>query len=362
MASPETLNVSGVATKGGWTGTDGDVFEAIAAADGNLLINRQNEGDGLLLDIDDSEVVDGDTVTNISINIRCARGANSNDSVTAQLFIGGSPIGVAQDFASQGGTLANGTLSNSGNLNDPTAGTGWNEDRTEAEMDGMQVELVPTQGGMPDTVIIDFDCLDVIVTFTSGGTTFFQTLGATAIGSAGLKRLTSKGLDATAIGSAGIVKQTSKGLAATALGVATLNAATLFTATLDAIAIGVATLATKLTFGKILNAVALGVAGLSTIATHLRTLAASAVGVAGITKKTSKTLAAVAVGAAGLTKGTSKTLAATAIGVAGLAAATVIGQALNAIAVGITTLGAVFIAASVLVSKKWRWLAMRMGL
>ena len=162
----ETLNVSSVATKNGWTGTDADVFEALASADGNLLINRQNEGDALLLNIDDSVVVDGDTVTNISINIRCARGANDSDGVTAQLFIGGSPIGVAQDFESQGGTLANGTQSNSGNLNDPTAGTGWNEDRTAAEMNGMQVELVPTQGGMPGTVIIDFDCLDVVVTFT----------------------------------------------------------------------------------------------------------------------------------------------------------------------------------------------------
>lgn len=162
----ETLNVSGVATKGGWTGTDADVFEALASADGNILNNAQNEGDGLLLDIDDSVVIDGDTVTNISINIRCARGANANDSVTAQLYIGGSPIGVAQDFTAQGGTLADTTLSNSGNLNDATGGTGWNEDRTAAEMDGMQVELVPTQGGMPAVVDIDFDCLDVVVTYT----------------------------------------------------------------------------------------------------------------------------------------------------------------------------------------------------
>lgn len=165
----ETLNVSGVAIKSNWTGTDADVFEALASADGNLLINRSNEGDDLLLNIDDSVVVDGDTVTNISINIRCARGSNTSDGITAQLYIGGSPIGVAQDFESQGGTLADTTLSNSGNLNDPTAGTGWNEDRTAAEMDGLQVELVPTQGGMPGSVVLDFDCLDVVVTFTPAG-------------------------------------------------------------------------------------------------------------------------------------------------------------------------------------------------
>jgi hypothetical protein len=162
----ETLNVSGVATKNGWTGTDADVFEALSGADGNLLINRQNEGDALLLNIDDSAVVDGDTVTSITINMRCARGSNANDSVTAQLYIGGVAQGVAQDFDSQGGALADTTLSNSGALTH----TAWDVDRTAAEMDGMQVELVPTQGGMPGTVVIDFDCLDVVVTYTEAPT------------------------------------------------------------------------------------------------------------------------------------------------------------------------------------------------
>lgn len=153
----ETLNVSAVSAKANWTGTDADIFEAIASADDTGLNNAANEGDVLDLDLSDSVVVDGDTVTNISFVLRAQAPTNSNDGLTVQLLIGGVAQGVPVSF----GTVPT-SWGNSGTLND----AGWNVDRTAAEMDGAQARIVTTQGGMPGVVDLDFDCLDCIVTFT----------------------------------------------------------------------------------------------------------------------------------------------------------------------------------------------------
>lgn len=156
----ETLNVSAVSSKANWTGTDADIFEAISAADNTGLHNGATEGDVLDLDLDDSIVVDGDTVTNISFVLRAQAPTNSSDGLTVQLLIGGVPQGVPVAFASVPSSWGN-----SGVLND----AGWNVDRTAAEMDGAQARIVTTQSGMPGVVDLDFDCLDCIVTFTPVG-------------------------------------------------------------------------------------------------------------------------------------------------------------------------------------------------
>ncbi len=153
----ETLNISAVSAKANWTGTDADIFEAISAADNTGLNNAANEGDVLDLDLSNSIVVDGDTVTNISFILRAQAPTNSNDGLTVQLLIGGAAQGVPVTFGAVPSTWGN-----SASLND----TGWNVDRTAAEMDGAQARIVTTQGGMPGVVDLDFDCLDCIVTYT----------------------------------------------------------------------------------------------------------------------------------------------------------------------------------------------------
>jgi hypothetical protein len=153
----ETLNVNAVSAKANWSGTDADIFEDIAGADNTGLNNAAVEGDVLDLDLDNSIVVEGDTVTNISFVLRAQAPTNSSDGLTVQLLIGGVAQGIPVAF----GTVPS-TWGNSGLLND----VGWNVDRTAAEMDGAQARIVTTQAGMPGVVDLDFDCLDCIVTFT----------------------------------------------------------------------------------------------------------------------------------------------------------------------------------------------------
>lgn len=154
----ETLNVNGVASKGSWTGTNADIFEAIASADNTGLSNAVGEGDTLDLDLDATTITDSDTVTNVSIVARAQAPTNSNDGLTFQILIGGTPQGVAVSFGSVPSSWGN-----SGTLND----VGWNSDWTAAQLNGMQVRVVTTQGGMPGNVDLGLDCLDVIVTYTA---------------------------------------------------------------------------------------------------------------------------------------------------------------------------------------------------
>lgn len=203
----------------------------------------------------------------------------------------------------------------------------WNANEL-ATADGslVQMKVIGTKsGGGPsarNTVRIGH--MEWNVDYTLGGTTFFQTLNATAIGSAELNRQTSKTLAATALGNAELTRQTSKTLGTTVIGVAGLTPATLFTQALNATAIGIAGLSSLPVFGQILNA--------------------TAVGVAGLVKKTSKVLNATALGTSTLVKSTKKTLAATVLGVAGLDAATLFTQTLNATALAVAGLGTSFIA------------------
>ncbi len=154
----DTLNIDGVSDKGAWTGTNGDIFEAIASADGNELANAQNEGDNLICSLSSSVITDADTITNVSIVFRGRRGSNFNDGMTIQFAPGGSLAGVPVAH----GNLADGTMQNSASLND----VGWNSDWSAAQIAGALIEIVPTQAGMPGTVDVGVDCIDVIITFT----------------------------------------------------------------------------------------------------------------------------------------------------------------------------------------------------
>ena len=158
MASPETLLPN--ADDSGWpTGTFADIDNTIASPSGTFM-SATTDPDVLIIDVGDSEVVDGDTVTNITINMWAnVIGTGGKDDLTVDLLIGGVAQGTAVTHSSVGSTLSN--LSS----ND----VGWNVDRSAADMDGLQVRITTGQRGMGAAATYQIDELEVIVTFTGGG-------------------------------------------------------------------------------------------------------------------------------------------------------------------------------------------------
>jgi len=156
MASPETLLPNG--DDSGWTsGTFEDINNGISTPSGVALLTTVNP-DTLILDVTDSEVVDGDTVTNITIDMRArVTGIGAKDDLIVDLLIGGSPQGTAVTHTSVGTSYS--TLS----AND----SGWNVDRSASEMDGLQVRIATLQRGKGEPATYEIDELEVIVTFTS---------------------------------------------------------------------------------------------------------------------------------------------------------------------------------------------------
>lgn len=159
MASPETLVPDG--DDSGWpTGAFGDIDEAIGSPDAAVMSTTDAElPDVLILDIAPSEVVDGDTVTNITINCRArVTGTGGKDDLTFDLLIGGVAQGTAVTHASVGSTYST-LVSND---------TGWNVDRSETDMDGMQVRVTSGQRGMGSAATYEIDALEVVTTYTAG--------------------------------------------------------------------------------------------------------------------------------------------------------------------------------------------------
>lgn len=119
-----------------------------------------------------------------------------------------------------------------------------------------------------------------------------KTLNATAPATAAMLRKTSKTLLATAPAQAAILKRTWTLLNATAVANASLTTASVFSKTLNATAPAQAAIQLKVTYAKLLNAVATALAVLSTRSDFFRTLNATAGATAAIVKKTSITLLA----------------------------------------------------------------------
>ncbi len=163
MASPETLNIDAInATWAGASGAATDIDEAISGADGSLY------GPGAAADAADfgfantGEIVDGDTITNISITIRLKAGGSAGaEQADVQLMVDGSPVGSAVTTGNLTGSFAN-----YGPLND----AGWNSDITQAQVNSIEVRVTPTQSGMPGTNAVDIDCCDCVITFSPPAT------------------------------------------------------------------------------------------------------------------------------------------------------------------------------------------------
>ena len=157
MASPETLVPDG--DDSGWpTGTFANLVEGVPGDEVAIMSTTTNP-DVLILDLSASEVVDGDTVTNITINMWAqVTGVGGKDDLIVDLLIGGVAQGTAVTHTSVGTSYS--TLI----AND----TGWNVDRTGAEMDGAQVRITTAQRGKGEAATYEVDSVDVVVTFTGG--------------------------------------------------------------------------------------------------------------------------------------------------------------------------------------------------
>ena len=193
----------------------------------------------------------------------------------------------------------------------------------------------------------------------AGGTTFFETLTATATGIAEVTKGVGKTLSvaaiaqptfkfgffqtltATAVGVTNIAKRVGKILSVTAVSVATLARSTIFPRTLTATASGVAILTPLQIVGQVLTATAIGIAGLTVAPIFVRVLAAASIGVATVSKLVGKTLSAVSVGVPSLIKTTKKNLVATAIGNASLVSTLTAVRTITTLAIGVVTLATV---------------------
>lgn len=197
----------------------------------------------------------------------------------------------------------------------------------------------------------------------ASGTTFFQTLPATVVGTAVIADIVSyfrtlivtalaiasigklatffRTLSAAAIGLAVLSKGMFIAFVATVLAIATLTPAALFTKILAATAISVATLSKVTTHFQTLAATALAIASLTKVATYFRALATVVLAVPALSKVATyfKTLVATAGGLATLTKTMFQTLVATVLVVVTLTPAILIAKALAATVLAVTSLG-----------------------
>ena len=157
MASPETLVPNG--DDSGWpSGTYADIDEGVPG-DEVASMSTTIDDDLLILDLSASEVVDGDTVTDITINISAlTTGSSGKDTLVVDLLIGGTGLGI---FTTGNLTGSYATYACTNVL--------WNVDRTASEMAGAQVSIKANQIGKVTAATWDIDSVDVVVTFTSGG-------------------------------------------------------------------------------------------------------------------------------------------------------------------------------------------------
>ena len=158
----ETLNVSGLSASdsGNFSGNVTDIDEAVGSADGNVMSSSTNgEGETLRVALTDVvSVTDGDTVSNVSVTLRCSAPGTGNNSFDVELFIGGTSQGSANTGQ------VTGSLANYSGLNN----AGWNSDWTAAQLNGAEILITCAQNGKGVNTQYNVDCLDVIVTYSAG--------------------------------------------------------------------------------------------------------------------------------------------------------------------------------------------------
>lgn len=159
----DTLNINAIDE--GWTGASGaatDIDETIAGADGSAY-GPGGEADPADFGLTSTVVVDSDTVSRVDITVRLRRsGTAGQEQADVQFLVGG---------LIQGSTFSTGNLTTSFADYGPFNSAGWNNDWTQAQLNGAQIRLTPTQSGKPGTNAVDIDCADVVVTYTGASAT-----------------------------------------------------------------------------------------------------------------------------------------------------------------------------------------------
>lgn len=173
----ETLLPDGLTTNTWTSGVVTDVDNGVdTPTDGSLILSTETEGAVLLFTFADIvDIVDADTVDQIDIRYRGKLAANANDGVSVDLRLSSGVIGASQVPA-----LTNAL--NNYTLNDATVTTGWNEDRTVAVLNTLEVAVTTTQGGKPGATDLDLSEIEVVITYTpaaAGGTELDFERGAT---------------------------------------------------------------------------------------------------------------------------------------------------------------------------------------
>jgi len=155
----ETLFPDGTYSGTGWTGTGSNISEGISAADSNeISSDSDGEGDVLTVDFANSALSDGDTITRVDIQIRGRVTTNGGDeSFDVELVVGGtgqgSVAGSSGELNASHQTLASRNTA------------GWNSDWTLAQLNGLQVDLIGVQAGMPTANVWHIDTLEVVITY-----------------------------------------------------------------------------------------------------------------------------------------------------------------------------------------------------
>ncbi len=142
----------------GWpTGAFSDINEDFGSPDAAIMRTTDAElSDVLILDFGASVVVDADTVTNITVDIRAlCSGSGGKDDYIVELIIGsvGQGIVTHQDVGQSFVTLSSNIAA-------------WNVDRSESDMDGLQISITSGQRGMAAAGNWDLDTVRVVVTYT----------------------------------------------------------------------------------------------------------------------------------------------------------------------------------------------------
>ena len=166
------LAPSAIASNTGWDDDASgivvtDIDEPSGSPDGALISSGvwggtyQPEGDVVTLDFPNTHgIVDGDTVSNVSVKVHHREGeATTSSTLDVDLLISGTVQGSAVTFANRQ-TLTTDTAND----------VGWNTDWTEAQLDTLQVRLTTAQAGMPTNDVWEVDLVEVVITYTEAAT------------------------------------------------------------------------------------------------------------------------------------------------------------------------------------------------
>ena len=162
----ETLLPNGTYSGTGWTGTGSNITEGISSADGNeISSDADGEGDSVRIDFNDPvTITTADTVTQVDIQLRGRVTTDGGDEAfDVDLVIDGTPLASA---AGTPGELSSAHLTLA-SRNAPQ----WNSDWTLTQLQGLQVDVVGTQTGMPSANTWHIDTLEVVITYTPAATT-----------------------------------------------------------------------------------------------------------------------------------------------------------------------------------------------